>query len=555
VAVELDPLAQAVPHAPQLETDVASAASQPLAAAPSQLPKPREHVSPQAPALHVASELDPLAQALPQRPQLPVAVVRLVSQPLAATPSQSPKPTLHARRHAPAAQSGEALAPVGHTVPQAPQLVTLVAVATQVVPQRVVPAAQVSMQAPAEQRWPVGHARPHAPQLLESVRVLTSQPLAAMPSQLVKPALHVNPQAEAAQVEVALARAGHTVPQAPQLVAAVARLVSQPLAMPMSQSAKPAAQVSPQAPPAQVGALLGRAAQRFPHAPQLLMSARGSMQRPPHEMPVPGQAHTPEVQLVPPAQRLPHAPQWALSLSGLTQRPAHSTCPEGHVHTRSMQVVPPMQAVPQRPQLALSLRRSTQLEPQADWPMGQVHTPAAQVWSARQVVPQEPQLARSLCGSTQTIVAPVPQMRRGEGQPIWQVPPAQSCPAGQALPQALQLRESVPRSTQAAPQTVPVPGHVHRPLSQVWPLGHALPHMPQLVLLLCVSTQRPPQLFWPPAHWHDPPTQVCAAPHTVPQVPQLALSLCVSRHVCAAPAPQITRGAAQGIAQAPVVQL
>ncbi len=99
-------------------------------------------------------------------------------------------------------------------------------------------------------------ARPQAPQSERLVRVSTSQPLAGLPSQSAKPALQeATRQAPATQAGVALA-GRHTLPQAPQLVALVVTLVSQPLPRAPSQSAKPDAQVMRQTPAAHEGAPL-----------------------------------------------------------------------------------------------------------------------------------------------------------------------------------------------------------------------------------------------------------------------------------------------------------
>ena len=78
----------AMPHAPQWATVVAVPVSQPLAALPSQLPKPAAQLATaHAPAEQVGVALG-RTQALAQRPQLATEVARLTSQPLAALPSQ-----------------------------------------------------------------------------------------------------------------------------------------------------------------------------------------------------------------------------------------------------------------------------------------------------------------------------------------------------------------------------------------------------------------------------------------------------------------------------------
>src|SRR5262245_31723907 len=87
--VHTSPTAQARPHLPQFLTSLASEASQPLAALPSQLPNPALHE----PTAHWAPTHagTPLAtlQGRPQAPQLATSVDRFFSQPLPGLPSQS----------------------------------------------------------------------------------------------------------------------------------------------------------------------------------------------------------------------------------------------------------------------------------------------------------------------------------------------------------------------------------------------------------------------------------------------------------------------------------
>jgi hypothetical protein len=82
--------------------------------------------------------------------------------------------------------------------------------------------------------------------------------------------LQVKPQVPAVQVVVAFARAGQTFPQLPQLLTVVLRFTSHPLAARPSQLPQPALHVKPQVPAAQVAVALGGVAQTLPHAPQLL---------------------------------------------------------------------------------------------------------------------------------------------------------------------------------------------------------------------------------------------------------------------------------------------
>src|SRR5947209_9281147 len=70
----------------------------------------------------------PPVQTTPHPPQLFESVCVLISQPLTAARSQSAKPLLHTRPQLAAVQAGVAFARVGQTVPQPPQLFTLVCV-------------------------------------------------------------------------------------------------------------------------------------------------------------------------------------------------------------------------------------------------------------------------------------------------------------------------------------------------------------------------------------------------------------------------------------------
>jgi hypothetical protein len=153
-------------------------------------------------------------------------------------PSQSPKPALHVDRQVLAEQLGVAPGRVGQTVPQVPQ-------------------------------W------------LRSVVRLTSQPLAGLPSQSAKPVLQVNPHVPPVQLLVALARAGQTLPQAPQLVTELVRLASQPLERLLSQLPKPVAHRAAQLLAAQTAMVLEALGQTLPQAPQCAGSLPVLVQAPP----------------------------------------------------------------------------------------------------------------------------------------------------------------------------------------------------------------------------------------------------------------------------------
>ncbi|MBK8694028.1 MAG: hypothetical protein IPN17_17515 [Deltaproteobacteria bacterium] len=80
---------QALPQAPQEAGEVRSSASQPLPAAPSQLPKPVSQVTPQAPERQAPRACGPSAQAVPQAPQWAGSRASSASQPLLGWRSQS----------------------------------------------------------------------------------------------------------------------------------------------------------------------------------------------------------------------------------------------------------------------------------------------------------------------------------------------------------------------------------------------------------------------------------------------------------------------------------
>ncbi len=237
----------ALPQAPQFDTLVLVAVSHPLATDPSQSPKPVEHAMRHPPAAQLGEPLT-LLHTLPHAPQWAALVLRLVSQPSALTPLQSPKPGEHAMVQRPLLQSAEPLA-LPQTTPQAPQLPTLPRLASQPLaalpsqlPKPVLQLATVHAP-PAHPAVALGseHAAPQRPQLEGVVLVLVSHPLATLPSQLPYAALQVMPHAPAEQLAAPLV-ALHAAPQRPQWPTLVPRAVSHPLAAMPSQSPKPARQ-------------------------------------------------------------------------------------------------------------------------------------------------------------------------------------------------------------------------------------------------------------------------------------------------------------------------
>jgi hypothetical protein len=334
---QLWPLAQTLPQAPQLFVLLVRLVSQPLLARPSQLPKPALQVIPQAvplhdgvpftlehtlpqvpqfcvlfrltqaplqfpkPALHDATVQVPPVQAavpfvtlqiLPQVPQLFVLLVRLVSQPLLAMPSQLPKPALHeAIVHTPLTQAAVPLAEL-QVVPQVPQLPGSVAVFTQVPLQLVWPAPHVVVVAhtPLTQLWPLAQAFPHVPQLFGSVASFTQ-----VPPQLVCPAaqlllglqvppitveLHAQPPPLQTGVQVPevppFCTQLQTLPQAPQFLGSLLVFVQV-----LPHNVLGELQLPPQLPPVQDVPM----EQAVPQDPQLEGSEVRVVQNPAHEVP------------------------------------------------------------------------------------------------------------------------------------------------------------------------------------------------------------------------------------------------------------------------------
>jgi hypothetical protein len=228
-------LLHGLPHAPQWLVLLFVSVSHPVLASPSQSPNAAAHPT----MLHVPEEQLAVAlagpHALPHAPQS-VSVFRLVSHPSDAVPLQFPQPASHAPSwHAPPKQAGAPCAKL-HTVAQVPQCCTFV---VRFVSQPLIallsqfpyPVSQAIAQVPLPHEplpLMLPHAIPHAPQWLALVFVLVSQPLAVLLSQSPHPAEQApNLQEPVSHVAVALGKE-HGVPHAPQF-ATVLRLVSQPL--------------------------------------------------------------------------------------------------------------------------------------------------------------------------------------------------------------------------------------------------------------------------------------------------------------------------------------
>lgn len=115
---QVRPAGQTTPHAPQFSA-VLRLTSQPFAGLPSQSPVRNGHASTHRDMRHCAPIPGASRHAAPHAPQFAGLALSSVSQPLAASPSQSPKPASQTSPHRPAAHvAAEACAPVRHATPQ-----------------------------------------------------------------------------------------------------------------------------------------------------------------------------------------------------------------------------------------------------------------------------------------------------------------------------------------------------------------------------------------------------------------------------------------------------
>ena len=297
------------PHAPQFERLVFVSVSQPLPLLPSQSPVPALQVPdcvPHTPAEHRGTRPETIVvQTFPHRMQWLTDVLRFVSQPFSAMPSQSPKPLAQAPR-----------------------------------PQR--PLVQVAAALGNVQRLP------HAPQLSVLVAVCVSQPLVLLLSQFAKVPVHA-PSAQALPTQLAVLfakRPAQLVPQALQFAASFVRFAQKVLL----HAVCPVGQLSTQARFTQTRP----APHALPHIPQLARSLVRSRQVPVQFVrPAPQfVVHTASLHTCPGAQRVPQTPQFARSERRSTQRPPQLLWPVGQISRQVpvMHCSPAAQARPQPPQ-------------------------------------------------------------------------------------------------------------------------------------------------------------------------------------------------------------
>jgi hypothetical protein len=366
-----------------------------------------------------------------------------------------------------------------------------------------------------------GHAAPQPPQCETLFVVLTSHPSAPFELQSPKPALQMNPQADPEQKLLALARAGHALPQAPQCETLLVVLVSQPFAALPSQLPKPAVHEATRHEPEAHVAEPFATEQPTPQPPQCVVLLSGVSQpllALPSQLPKPvvqpASAHEPALHAAVPfayEHDRPHIPQWLVEVSGVSHPllalPSQSPKPALHVYLQleaeheAVELARAGHALPQEPQWLRSVAVSTQDIPQRTRPPAHplTHRPVIALHTGEapeHEAPHEPQFEAVPSGVSQPLAALPSQFAKpGLHAPIAHPPAVHTAVAlasEHVRPHAPQLASSVLVSTQDMPQRVrPTPQpepHVPPEQMGVAPV-HARPHMPQLLLLLSAVSQ------------------------------------------------------------------
>jgi hypothetical protein len=226
-------LVHAPPHEPQLAWLVWVLVSQPFVRSPSQLPNPESHEIAQAPLEQLAVPFA-LLHFVPQLPQFATLEPVFTSQPFVDTLSQLAKPELQVDSvHVPVEHDAAAFGRL-QDAPQAPQLVSVVSAVSQPLAEFPSQSPRPLLQLETPQVPPTqfgvppaaGHTCPQVPQLVMLVAVLVSHPFRALPSQSPNPAAQVGTHAPAVHAVLPFELVQAT-PQAPQFDAVLSG-VSQP---------------------------------------------------------------------------------------------------------------------------------------------------------------------------------------------------------------------------------------------------------------------------------------------------------------------------------------
>jgi hypothetical protein len=137
----------------------------------------------------------------------------------------------------------------------------------------------------------------------------------------------------------------------------------------------------------------------------------------------------PKLQVSSGVQPKPHPPQLLRSARVSMQALSQSVSPPAQTHCPPAQTRELPQAFAHAPQLLGSLLRSTHVRSQAVRPSAHPHALFRQVSFAAQPMPQPPQFARSLVVFTQA-----PKQSELEASLQAQIPPRHACPAAHARP-------------------------------------------------------------------------------------------------------------------------
>jgi hypothetical protein len=259
-----------------------SRTSQPLAALPSQSAKPSMQSNVHVPLRHAGTALAGAAvQALSQLPQRITVEVSGVSQPLNMSRSQSPKPVLHCSVQVLDAQPIAAFGRDGHRLPHAPQFAGSTVMFVQMLPHSVDGAIQPATQDPATHEEPAAHATPQRPQWRLLMRRSTSQPSSARALQFAKLATH-DPSTHTLLLHDAVALAKEqTLPQRPQFTGFVRRSTMHKR---LPHRSKCSAQSYLQTPDEHRVTLFTCVPHVVLHAPQCAMSSAVSMHKAPQRV-------------------------------------------------------------------------------------------------------------------------------------------------------------------------------------------------------------------------------------------------------------------------------
>jgi hypothetical protein len=439
-------------------------------------------------------------------------------------------------------------------------------------------------QAPLAQVASVGHTTPQAPQLLLSFEGFVSQPSLAVLLQSRNGLVHeTTAQFELVQVDVAFARL-QTFPHAPQFFGSFVRLISQPSATVSLQSMKPVLHdVSAHFELTQLAEAFAKL-QAALHAPQLLMSfvvfvsqpaAAVQSAKPVLQAPIAHLELAHDAAALAKAQPVPHAPQFFGSLVRLISQPSvgllsQSAKPAVHAAIAHFEVLHAgvafagAHAVLQAPQLATSLVVLTS-HPLAGFPSQSAnpvlqpltaHAELAQsgvAFASEQAAPQALQSFTLLVVSTQLV--PPQSVGVPAGQPETQpeaehtgvaaahavgfaavLQPPQLAGWVMSVSQPLLARPSQSANPAAHADTMqPEALHADVACGRL----HVAPQAPQLFGSLVVLTSHPvdaslSQSAKPALHEDTAQLDAaqipfaCAGLHGMPHPPQLAMSLVVS---------------------------